>query len=254
MKLTIVGASGSMSGPKSAASCYLLQTEVAGRTWSVAFDLGPGAFGQMWRYLDPRDLDAMVFSHCHADHMADVVSLLVHRRWHPDGRLQPLPVFGPEETAKRVADIDGWARVDELGEIFDFGVVSSGVSVTIGPFQLEAFPGNHTVPSFGFRVTDGTGSFAYTGDTDSCEEMTMMAKGVDLLLSECGFTNADTPRGIHLDGSRAGMLASEAGVGELVITHVQPWTDRDVVSNEVMGTWNGPLSFADPGSTYQVGA
>ena len=253
MKLTIVGAAGSMSGPTSAASCYLLQTEVDGRTWSVAFDLGPGAFGQMWRYLDPRHLDAMVFSHCHADHMADVVSLLVYRKWYPGGPLRQMPVFGPEETAKRVADIDGWANQDDLKDVFDFHVMTPEESTQVGPFQIQAFPGNHTVPSFGFRVHDGTGLFAYTGDTDSCEAMVEMAKDADLLLSECGFTNADTARGIHLDGTRAGVLASEADVGQLVITHVQPWTDRDVVRSEVVGTWDGPLSFAEPGTTYQIG-
>ena len=85
MRLTVVGATGSMSGPGSPASCYLVQAEgrcpVSGllRTFSVLLDLGPGSFGALWRHMDPCDIDALFLSHCHADHMGDIISLQVHR-------------------------------------------------------------------------------------------------------------------------------------------------------------------------------
>lgn len=254
MKLTIVGASGSMSGPTSAASSYLLQEEADGRTYSIAFDLGPGAFGQLWKYVDPQELDALFLSHCHADHMGDIVSMYVHRKWHPTGCLGAIPVYGPAESADRTAQIDGWAARDELEETFRFIDLSAGQSHQIGPFSVLPFQGKHTVESYGFRVEASGQTFAYTGDTDSCPEMEQMSEDVDLLLSECGFTAADTVRGIHLDGERVGQLASAAGVKNLVVTHIQPWTPQSVVSAEVRSSWDGPLSFAEPGQTYQVGA
>ena len=57
MILTVVGVTGSMSGPASPASCYLLQAEGTDslglpHTYSVGFDLGPGSFGQIWNYTD----------------------------------------------------------------------------------------------------------------------------------------------------------------------------------------------------------
>ena len=45
MKLTIVGCSGSTSGPESPASSYLIQAPFDGRTFSFVVDLGPGAIG-----------------------------------------------------------------------------------------------------------------------------------------------------------------------------------------------------------------
>ena len=84
MKLTVIGCSGSMSGRRSAASSYLLQATGAdpalgghARTWSVILDFGPGAMGQSLNYLDPALLDAMVMSHLHADHCADIVGMQV---------------------------------------------------------------------------------------------------------------------------------------------------------------------------------
>ena len=43
MKLTVVGCSGSSPGPESPASCYLVQSEHEGRTYSLVVDLGNGA-------------------------------------------------------------------------------------------------------------------------------------------------------------------------------------------------------------------
>ena len=54
MKLTVLGSSGSMSGPASSASSYLVQAQGFDRetgkmrTWSVVLDMGPGSFGQLW--------------------------------------------------------------------------------------------------------------------------------------------------------------------------------------------------------------
>ena len=90
MRLTIIGCSGSMSGPQSSASSYLVQadgvdTDGALRTYSIVLDLGPGSMGQLLRHLDPAQLDAIAISHCHADHMVDLVGMHVYRRWLPTG-------------------------------------------------------------------------------------------------------------------------------------------------------------------------
>jgi len=95
MRLTIIGCSGSMSGPQSSASSYLVQadgvdTDGALRTYSIVLDLGPGSMGQLLRHLDPAQLDAIAISHCHADHMVDLVGMHVYRRWLPTGALNVL--------------------------------------------------------------------------------------------------------------------------------------------------------------------
>ena len=112
MRLTIIGCSGSMSGPQSSASSYLVQadgvdTDGALRTYSIVLDLGPGSMGQLLRHLDPAQLDAIAISHCHADHMVDLVGMHVYRRWLPTGALGPVACLGPSELLERLQGVDG---------------------------------------------------------------------------------------------------------------------------------------------------
>ena len=68
-----------MSGPKGAASAYLVKTD----TTTIILDLGPGTMGQLMNYIDPAEVDAIVLSHLHTDHVADIIGMQVYRRWFP---------------------------------------------------------------------------------------------------------------------------------------------------------------------------
>ncbi|MFZ1381695.1 MAG: MBL fold metallo-hydrolase [Scrofimicrobium sp.] len=265
MRLTIVGSTGSMSGPVGAASCYLVQADGVDpdtgeeRTWSLIMDLGPGAFGQLWKFLTPRDLDAVLISHGHADHMADIISLQVYLKWHPEGEIRGLPVYGPEETPTRIVQVEGYrTNFDEYGA-FDFRPVQHGTQFEVGPMKVSAFHGLHTVESYGFRIEgpsdrgdDEVVTIAYTGDTDSCDAMEEMARNVDLLLAECGFTDGVEVRGIHLSGTRAAELAQGAGAKSLVLTHIQPWTDTDIPLTEAESVLGVRPEIAKVGGTWSL--
>ena len=280
MRLITIGCSGSMSGPGSAASTYLLQADdEAGRTWNVALDLGPGGHGALMAHLDPRELDALFVSHLHPDHMADIVSLQVYLRYHPDGESGPLAVWGPERTAERIAAvcwIGDWSLLEGQFAVREH---VPGRAVQVGPMRIEARAVRHPVPAFGFRIegpseTPGEmARIAYTGDTDSCPAVAALADGVDLLLAEASFQEGreDHIRGIHLTGRRAGELAAAAPgpewddaeapedpaaprrpVGRLVLTHLPPWTDPDVVLAEARSQFGGPIDVAAPGDVWTV--
>lgn len=265
-----------MSGPGSAAAGYLVQAQDAqGRTWSVALDLGPGAFGQLMRYVDPRALDAVLLSHLHPDHMADVTSLQVFLRYHPEGECPAVRTVGPVQTAERIGSVC-WLSPEEVARQFAVEHFEEGRVLEVGPLRIEPFRMRHPVPAFGVRIEGpssrgaGTVRLAYTGDTDSCAAAVRLADGVDLLLAEASFQEGreDFVRDIHLTGLRAGRLAAGTGdddgaalpegeragaaVGRLVLTHLPPWTDADVVVAEARSAYAGPIDVARPGSTWEL--
>lgn len=260
MKLTVVGSSGSVSGPASVASCYLLQADdEAGRTWQVLLDLGPGAVGQSMNYVDPAAVDAVLISHLHADHIADLAGLEVLVRYGPGAPRPPVPVYGPAGTAARISQLCGDSGDPDQSSAFTVHTWHPAAPVHLGPFVVEPFEVAHPIPAYAMRITgpgaEGTGTrvLTYTGDTDLCAGVGQAAREADVLLSEAAFQEGrDLVRGIHLTGRRAGQLATEAGTGRLILTHIPPWTCARTVREEARATYTGPLDVARPGASWEI--
>ena len=251
MRLTIVGCSGSYPGPESAASCYLLEAEHDGRTWRILLDLGNGALGQLHRYADPLSIDAVFLSHLHADHCLDLCGYYVMRKYHPSGPQPRIPVWGPADTADRMARAYDLPTDPGMNEEFDFR--EHGAPVELGPFRIETQVVVHPVTAYALKVTGDGRTLVYSGDTGPCTALDEVADDVHLLLAEASFqTGDDNPPDLHMTGADCGRTASKAGVERLVLTHVPPWHDAAVAEAEARAEWSGPLDLASAGATYDV--
>ena len=253
MRLTVLGCSGSLPGPDSPAAGYLVR---AGG-FAVVLDLGNGTLGPLLRHLDPFDLGGVVLSHLHPDHCADMTALLVYLRYHPRPPQRParLPVYGPSETATRLAAASAPSAAElastDLSDVFDIRPL--GAEVRIGPFELSCAPVAHPCESYALRLRYGGSSLVYTGDSGPCDELTKLADGADVLLAEATWTDHPSrPKDLHLSGLQAGRLAATAGVGRLLLTHVAPWTDQDAVLTEARTAFDGPVELVGAGRDYDL--
>lgn len=276
MRLITVGVSGSLPGPGSPASTYVVQVPAdeaaaAGaeaRDWTVVLDLGNGGLGGLQRIVDPFDVDAVAVSHLHPDHCADLSGLFVYLRYHPErgslrtGKGRRLPVFGPTGTAARAALSYGLSDGESMDADYDFRTWAPGAAVQIGPLTLEPYRVFHPVEAYGVRVSGPsserpgeTAILAYTGDTDSCPGVVELARDVDLLLSEAAFVEGRddaVESGIHLTGLRAGRVAAEAGARRLLLTHLPVWNDPEESVREARSAYAGPVDVATPGAVYRL--
>jgi ribonuclease BN (tRNA processing enzyme) len=252
MRLTVVGCSGSFAGPDSAASCYLVEADDAdGRTWRILLDLGSGALGALQRYADPAAVDAVFFSHLHPDHCLDLCGYYVLRKYHPDGALAAIPVWGPVGVAERMSRAYDLPASHSMSAEFDFHEYDG--SVAVGPFTIEPVRVAHPVPAYGLRVTADGHTLAYTGDTGPCPALDVLADGARMLLAEASFRERDAnPEGLHLTGRDAGEAAARNGVPRLVVTHVPPWYDPAEMLAEARAAYDGDVTAAAPGATYVI--
>jgi len=243
MDLTIVGCSGSFPGPDSAASCYLVNAD----GFRLLIDLGNGAFGPLQRFAGPEQIDAVLISHQHADHCLDMCSYQVFRKFYPSGALPAIPVYGPAGTAERLdraVGADGGLRISEA---FDFVTLAPG-TVEIGPLTVTAGHMSHPVETFGFRLEHGGRVIAYSADTGPTDRLVSLAADADVLLCEASFTEGPgLPADLHLTPRQAGEHAARAEVGQLVLTHLMPWNNRERAQAEAAASYHGPLSVAAPG-------
>jgi len=253
MKLTVIGCSGSVPGPASPASCYLLQAPFEGRTFSLVLDLGSGAFGPLQGHLRPRDIDAVALSHLHADHCLDMTALYVARKYGPDGPGPSIPVHGPPGAAARMARAYDLPPDPGMSQEFDFVDWGTSRTVDIGPFTVSAVRVVHPVAAYAVRVEHDGATLVYSGDTGPCQALTGIARGADVLLAEASFVeSAENPPDLHLTGREAGEHASAAAVGRLLLTHIPPWTDADEVLKDARSGFTGPIELVAAGASYTV--
>ena len=258
MKVTVIGCAGSYPGPDSPASCYLVEADSVDssgdvRTWRILLDLGNGALGMLQRFADPLSIDAVFFSHLHADHCLDLCGYYVLRKYHPKGPQPRIPVWGPADTAARMARAYDLPEDPGMTEEFDFEVYPDGGAVSIGPFRVEPVSVEHPVPAYSLRVHADDALLVYTGDSGVCEAVERAAHGADLLLAEAAFCDGDeNPDGVHLTGTDVGRMATRAGVDRLVLTHIPAWHDPEVAYDEARAVWAGPLDVAQVGATYEL--
>src|ERR1700748_3829428 len=103
MRLTVVGCSGSLPGPDSAASCYLLEAE----GFRLVVEFGNGALGPLQKNIGLFDADAVCLSHLHAASSVDLSPYSLARMHPPAGPQPPIPVYGPAGTRERIGMIHG---------------------------------------------------------------------------------------------------------------------------------------------------
>ena len=251
MRIRVVGCSGTVPGPASPGSCYLVEADDSARTWRIVLDLGSGSLGPLQRWCDPREIDAVAISHLHADHAADLAALHTYLSRHPDGTGSAVPVYGPMGTSSRIGQFRGST---EPSPVLDVRMWQAGAEVAVGPLVVRAETVEHSVSAYALRISgprdgeEGKATLAYSGDTDDCPGLERAASKADVFLCEASFLESGrSSRGIHLSAHRAGTVAQRTGVGRLVLTHIPPWTDPDLSLAEAGGSYPGPIDLAHPG-------
>lgn len=245
MILTVLGCSGSVPGPGTPCSGYLVEHE----GHRLLLDLGTGAFGALLGHVRPDQVDTVVVSHRHSDHVADLAALAYAQE---KLGVPPAPtrVIAPAGTAAEVRR----ARLMAFEDSRDGELVC-------GPFRLRLARVRHSVETYAVRVEAGGRSLTYTGDSGPCRELVDLARGTGLLLAEAAFGAGDGPDGAsgewgrdhrspaphHLTARQAGELAALSGAGALTLTHLRPWDDPARSLAAAAAYYPGPVSPALPG-------
>src|SRR5690625_3694862 len=103
MKMTVVGFWGAYPEQEEATSSYLFEKD----GFHILVDCGSGALAQLPKYLDPYDLDAVVLSHYHQDHSADIGVLQYYQLVQNQLRNQEdiLPIYGHNQDEAAFANL-----------------------------------------------------------------------------------------------------------------------------------------------------
>jgi ribonuclease BN (tRNA processing enzyme) len=220
MKLVLLGTTGYHPNERRHTPCMLLPE------CGVMLDAGTAMF-RAPRYLQTRDLHIFL-SHIHLDHVVGLSYLLNIVRVHP---LDRIVVYG--EPDKLVA-------INE--HLFSELLFPKKPPMEMRPLEHEVplpqagrlthFPLEHNGGTIGFRLDWPDHSMAYVTDVTASPSADYVRKirGVNLLVHECYFSDEHAEwakKTCHSCTTPVAQVARKAGVGRLVLVHLNPLSDAD---------------------------
>ena len=207
-------------------------------------------------HLKLQSLGTVLISHLHGDHFFGLAPLL--STMHLCGRTEPMTIVAPKgakEVIKTTFALTGNHVDYEMNFIeMDFaeGIhrVFEGKRCTV-----DAFPLVHSVPDYGFRITEmprGANParvYSYCCDTAYTEEIIPFIQGSNLLCLECTFANEleDLARErCHLTAGQAGRLAALAGAKQLLLTHISArYKDPQIILDQASAEFPDAILATD---------
>jgi ribonuclease BN (tRNA processing enzyme) len=265
VRITVLGKSPAWQDADGACSGYLVEDHDA----CLLLDCGNGVFSKLRRFVDYIDVDAVVISHLHADHILDLVPFASALTYAP--RQQPVPVdrwpgtdnparphlYVPEggrDALRRVCGGSGMPD-EHIERAFDLREYSPTDVLAIGEMRVRFHRVPHFLPTCAVDVAAGNGGgrFTYGADSAPNEELVRFADGTDLLMLEATLPRPERSgqRG-HLTPGEAGDHGCRANVGRLVITHMSDEMDALWARREAEKAFKGPVSVAREGAVYEV--
>ena len=225
MDLTVLGSSGSCAVPGNPGSGYLVSHEAT----NIWCDAGPGTFMALMAHVDPGLIDAVVLSHVHPDHCADLLAFFGYLAHGPGGPV-PIPVYLPDGVVEPIAAFLGAGPRHALFRTFDFRLVDVSDVAVVGDVELRFAVAHHPVPTLAVRFSAGGRSLAYSADTGPGGGFPELASGADVVLVEATLTGRRHPDSYqyHLYAEEAGALAARSGA-RLIVTHLSPTVDPATV-------------------------
>lgn len=249
-EVVVLGASGTYPRPGGACSGFLLRCG----DYAMVIDAGSGTFGNLQTHTDYRQLQAVILSHLHLDHILDLYSMYYALRYSPDSTgPEGLEVYAPAGAEAHLQQLVSPTAADGFAGYFDFKTIRSGDRLGIVPFVCQFKRSNHPVETLAMRIEVNARSLVYTADTGWSDGLVSFARGANLLIAEASLQEPSaSARDVHMTAEEAGRLAHQAAVDRLVLTHIVPGLDPAVSVEQAGRQFGGSITAATDNAVYEV--
>ncbi|MHC5064321.1 MAG: MBL fold metallo-hydrolase [Planctomycetota bacterium] len=249
MRVTVLGSGTAVPNPERFPAGYL----VSEGDFHALVDIGAGV---LRRYaatgLDLQELDAVLLTHYHTDHCADLAILLFALRNPRYKNRPPLRIMGHPGLRELMDGLrQAWPWVSAHGYELHIEEVEPG-SFQLGPLQVAAVSIEHTAESLGYRIHSDSGhSVAFSGDAVYCEGLRELARDVDLFICDSAFPDEEPGIG-HMTPGEAGRAAQEAGAKTLCLTHFYPECDGHDLVAQAEAAFSGKVLMAEDLMVFEL--
>lgn len=244
MKIIPIGVWGGYPNKNEATSAFLIEQD----GFRCLVDCGSGVLAAVQNYTELRELDAVIISHFHPDHIADI-GVLQHaamvgmqlKEWET-----PLLIYAHDR------DQEEFKKLSYKG-VTEGRVIQASETLELGPWQVTFCETVHPVYCLAMKFTADGKTAVFTADTSWKEELVGFSQGADLLVAESNLYEKYI--GIiqgHLSGSQAGELAERAGAKQLLLTHLPQYGELKEILAAAKTSYSGEVEFAVIGKSYKI--
>jgi ribonuclease BN (tRNA processing enzyme) len=214
---------------------------------TILVDSGSGTLRKMLEAgITYSDMDLLLYTHIHPDHIADLVPILFASKYSDFPREKDLLIIGGPGFNRHFENLKtiygSWIEPKSyrltIEETFQKTIRFRDIKISYKPMA-------HISESVGYRIELENGkSMAISGDTDYCGSIVDLASGVDLLALECSFPDGKKVEG-HLTPSLAGRIGLESGCKKLLLIHFYPICDQYDILNQCRQIYHGEIILGE---------
>ena len=251
MELVVLGSGTCVPTLRRSCACYFLTIG----TSRILVDIGFGALRRMVEgRIDYREVDFVVITHTHLDHVGDLAPLMMALKYTPDfTRSKPLVILGPVEFSTfyaKLTELFGTKFLVPDNYRVDVRQVENE-TLFFEQWELTGVEMKHSRASNGYRFKYGDRIVAYSGDTEMNEQVVTLARNADLAIFECSFPD-DSPESGHLTPIQVGKIAARAGCKSILLSHLYPVMENIDIIKACSAFFPGEIRIAEDLTTYKI--
>ncbi|MCC5889055.1 MAG: MBL fold metallo-hydrolase [Alkalibacterium sp.] len=247
MELIVLGCYGGYPTDDTGTSAYLLKSG----HFNLLLDAGSYSLLTLEKHVDPLELDAVLLSHYHHDHIADLGVLQFTRLLKRDkngNRAHLLPIYCHDEDEQRYQEMT-------LENVSEGIAYNHDKKIAIGPFDVYHMKTLHPVPCYAFKIIERESGkcLVFTADSGYMEKFSEFAEGADCLLADSNFYRGMENHSVHMTAKECGVIAEKAGINQLILTHLpQTGNHADLVEQAEEYAPETKVKLAEKNKNYII--
>ncbi len=242
MRVTVIGYWGGFPKAGEATSGYLFETN----GFHLLVDCGSAVLSKLQETISIDHLDAVVLSHYHHDHVADIGPLqyACYVTSIINNKKKTLPIYGHNlnnEAFQKLTYKDA-----TLGIAY-----KENTKLEVGPFSISFLPTIHPAPCFAMKITDNESTVIYTADSSYQDAFIPFSSNADLLIAECSlYSHQDGRSAGHMNSREVGNIAQNARVKQLLLTHLPHFGDHKELVKQAKEIYHEEVNLASSGFVW----
>lgn len=244
MKITILGCSGGYPAAGGATTGYLIQ--FAGK--NILIDCGSGVLSNLFRYIPFYNIDAIILTHLHADHISDIhvlkYALQMNKQNGMD--LHPIPLFAPTTPESVLSQFQNDANLV-------VGHINASTKLPLFGASATFFRTIHPVECYGVRIEYEGSVFAFSADSIYTPELFPLFVDAHLAILDCGaLESARKPVMLHMTPTECFHLWQECHIKKVVLSHLVPYYGISEITKEADSCGSWPYVTASIGQEFDI--